>query len=63
MGKYEALRDYLAARPGGEELMTFGQVKRLVPRVSGKRRLQIPVDRLAGRRQACHISRPGLRPA
>jgi hypothetical protein len=30
MGKYEALRDYLAARPGDEELMTFGQVERLV---------------------------------
>ncbi len=30
MGKYEPLRDYLAARPGDEEPMTFGQVKRLV---------------------------------
>jgi hypothetical protein len=30
MGKYEPLRDYLAARPGEEELMTFGQVERLV---------------------------------
>jgi hypothetical protein len=30
MGKYEPLRDYLAARSGEEELMTFGQVERLV---------------------------------
>lgn len=30
MGKYEPLRDYLAARPGEEEPMTFGQVERLV---------------------------------
>jgi len=30
MGKYEPLRDYLAAQPGDEELMTFGQVEQLV---------------------------------
>jgi hypothetical protein len=30
MGKYEPLRDYLAACSGDEELMTFGQLERLV---------------------------------
>jgi hypothetical protein len=30
MGKYEPLREYLAARPGQEEVMTFGQLEQLV---------------------------------
>jgi hypothetical protein len=30
MGKYEPLRDYLAACTGGEQLMTFSQIERLV---------------------------------
>jgi hypothetical protein len=30
MGKYEPLRDYLAACTGDQEQMTFGQVEQLV---------------------------------